>query len=209
MLYDTEQNRPCFQAKTPFWTWRAKTMPCWTVPPPWRQYLGTPPALLSFFPLSLYPLPSPHTSSPISPPPQDRAFLACRLDILCVKGDSVSPLSLPITANQSFVTHDYTHDTRFPWGLLTREEFIRLNHDATTNIAQISYMKREKLIYLLLILICRQIMQVVFGMLGWQCRTAEVKCRCQNRAGCLVPKQVRIWSKALANPQVEGVRAAG
>ena len=68
-----------------------------------------------------------------------------------------------------------------------------------------SYMKRQKLIYLFLILICRQIMQVVFGMLGCQCRTAEVKCRCQYRAGCLVPKQVRIWS----NPQVEGVRAAG
>ena len=70
-------------------------------------------------------------------------------------------------------------------------------------------LKREELIYLFLIVICRQIMQVVFGMLGWQCRTAEVKCRCHNRAGCLVPKQVRIWSEALANPQVEGVRAAG
>ena len=115
----------------------------------------------------------------------------------------------PLTANQSFVTHDYTHDTRCPWGVMTREKFMRLNYDTTTNIAQTSYMKREKLIYLLFILICRQIMQVVFGMLGWQCRTAEVKCRCQYRAGCLVPKQVRIWSEALANPQVEGVRAAG
>ena len=115
----------------------------------------------------------------------------------------------PITANKSFVTHDYTHDTRCPWGVITREKFMRLNYDTTTKSAQTSYMQREKLIYLLFILICRQIMQVVFGMLGWQCRTAEVKCRCHNRAGYLVPKQVRIWSEALANPQVEGVRAAG